>query len=243
MKTSVLMFGVGLIILGGSYNVASASVFSDDFNDGLTDGWWLGYSQHTPWVDGDWRIEDIGLPHNGVLTQDNGGDHFIALAEGIPNSSHTVETDIRFNQVAGYGGITVWYENDDHWVNVLIYPAGGRILVLEDGDTVDGTIYSYSSSNDLWYNLKVVVDSITGELDIYVDDVYVLTHTVTTTHRSGLSGVNSGNSGASFDNFQISWDDLVGPPTTQDQCKKSGWKTFNNPAFKNQGQCIQFLNK
>lgn len=31
---------------------------------------------------------------------------------------------------------------------------------------------------------------------------------------------------------------VVGPPTTKDECKKDGWKTFNNPTFKNQGQCV-----
>ena len=34
---------------------------------------------------------------------------------------------------------------------------------------------------------------------------------------------------------------LVGPPTNKDQCKKDGWKTFNNPTFKNQGQCIKYV--
>jgi hypothetical protein len=35
---------------------------------------------------------------------------------------------------------------------------------------------------------------------------------------------------------------LVGPPTSKDQCKKGGWKSFNNPSFKNQGQCIAYVN-
>jgi hypothetical protein len=35
----------------------------------------------------------------------------------------------------------------------------------------------------------------------------------------------------------------VGPPTNKDQCKKGGWMSFNIPrAFKNQGDCIQFVN-
>ncbi len=34
----------------------------------------------------------------------------------------------------------------------------------------------------------------------------------------------------------------VGPPVNKDQCKKEGWKVFNYPrAFKNQGDCIQFV--
>jgi hypothetical protein len=35
---------------------------------------------------------------------------------------------------------------------------------------------------------------------------------------------------------------LVGPPTSKDQCKHGGWQTFNNPSFKNQGQCVSFVN-
>lgn len=27
-------------------------------------------------------------------------------------------------------------------------------------------------------------------------------------------------------------------PTNKNQCKKNGWKTFTNPSFKNQGQCV-----
>ena len=31
-------------------------------------------------------------------------------------------------------------------------------------------------------------------------------------------------------------------PTNKDQCKNGGWMTFNTPVFKNQGDCIQFVN-
>jgi hypothetical protein len=31
-------------------------------------------------------------------------------------------------------------------------------------------------------------------------------------------------------------------PTSKDQCKNGGWQTFTNPTFKNQGDCIQFVN-
>jgi hypothetical protein len=34
---------------------------------------------------------------------------------------------------------------------------------------------------------------------------------------------------------------LVGPPTSKDQCKGDGWKTFNNPSFKNQGDCVSYV--
>lgn len=31
-------------------------------------------------------------------------------------------------------------------------------------------------------------------------------------------------------------------PTDKDQCKKGGWMTFNTPVFRNQGDCIKFVN-
>ena len=31
-------------------------------------------------------------------------------------------------------------------------------------------------------------------------------------------------------------------PTEKSECKNSGWKTFTNPTFKNQGQCIAYVN-
>ncbi len=34
---------------------------------------------------------------------------------------------------------------------------------------------------------------------------------------------------------------LIGPPTSKDQCKNDGWKTFNNPVFKNQGDCVSYV--
>ena len=27
----------------------------------------------------------------------------------------------------------------------------------------------------------------------------------------------------------------------QDACKRGGWKNFNNPVFKNQGECVRFV--
>lgn len=31
------------------------------------------------------------------------------------------------------------------------------------------------------------------------------------------------------------------PPTTKDQCKKDGYQTFNNPSFRNQGDCVSYV--
>ncbi len=34
---------------------------------------------------------------------------------------------------------------------------------------------------------------------------------------------------------------VVGPPTDANDCKKDGWRRFNNPAFKNEGECVKYV--
>lgn len=34
---------------------------------------------------------------------------------------------------------------------------------------------------------------------------------------------------------------LVGPPASKSQCFNGGWRTFDNPAFRNQGDCVSFV--
>lgn len=184
-------------------------LLTDDFNDGNADGWWLGYSQHTPWVNGNWRVEDLGSPHGGVLVQDNGGDHFIALVENLQLAAQTIETKVRLNDFGSYGGVTVWFQDDDNWVDILLYPAAGFIRVLEivngagDADGSPDYLYSYPSSQTTWYTMKVVANSVAGTLDVYIDNTFVFTHNVVTSNRQGSSGVNNGNAGAYFDDFIV----------------------------------------
>ena len=35
---------------------------------------------------------------------------------------------------------------------------------------------------------------------------------------------------------------VSGTPTSKSDCKHDGWKTFTNPSFKNQGQCVSYVN-
>jgi hypothetical protein len=34
---------------------------------------------------------------------------------------------------------------------------------------------------------------------------------------------------------------VAGSPTSKDQCKHGGWKSFSSPSFKNQGQCVSWV--
>ncbi|RIK45525.1 MAG: hypothetical protein DCC58_06170 [Chloroflexi bacterium] len=64
---------------------------------------------------------------------------------------------------------------------------------------------------------------------------------------SGWTGQFSGNAdaltvGVSGNSTVYDFEPLIGPPTNKDECKNGGWMIFNNPTFKNQGQCIQYVN-
>src|SRR5262249_48815142 len=75
-------------------------------------------------------------------------------------------------------------------------------------------------------------------------NLYVANYTARTIHKFSPSGDDSGifaSSGLVYPR------DLVvvpmGGPTTENECRKGGWKSFEFPrAFKNQTDCIQFVN-
>lgn len=239
-KTIIILFTLA-ILFGSITSSAYAGTFSDNFDDGNADGWWLGFSHHTPWVNGNWRVED------GKLVQDQAGDEFIALIDNLNLSAQTIETQLHTLGPSGYGGVTIWYKDNFHYTVVGMYPAAGLIYVTER--TGDGWEYIHSTNYAtpsvltcaILCNLKVIADDVTGKLDIYLNDVYDLTYTVLTTYRTGQSGLLSGNAGGYFDNFSITSPLVVDPLIDKAQCKNDGWKKFNNHVFKNQGECVSYL--
>ena len=54
---------------------------------------------------------------------------------------------------------------------------------------------------------------------------------------------NPANLGRGFlvDGVSLSSSSPAGSPTNKDQCKDGGWQTFDNPTFKNQGDCVSFV--
>ena len=63
---------------------------------------------------------------------------------------------------------------------------------------------------------------------------------------SGWTGGFDGNVDAftievNGDGTTYDFEALIGPPTSKDECKNGGWEAFNNPEFKNQGQCVSYV--
>ena len=204
MKRSILVLAVTAFFLLSPWASVDvrADLFFDDFDDGDTDGWWLGFNHWDfPIEEGNWRIED------GRLAQDALPDHYIALVENLTLSDQTIETQVMLKSPKGYGGVTVWYKDPYNWTNVYLYPNDRGIFVFENIDGAGSSVgwfgYRYTSYEDTWYDLRVEADSMNGKLAIYVNDTYVLTHNTITPYRRGLSGLSCGNGGAYFDDFRI----------------------------------------
>ncbi len=45
----------------------------------------------------------------------------------------------------------------------------------------------------------------------------------------------------SVDVITVEVNNIIGPPTDKNECKNGGWMTFNSPTFKNQGQCVSYV--
>ena len=63
---------------------------------------------------------------------------------------------------------------------------------------------------------------------------------------SGWAGGFEGNVDAftievNDDGTTYDFEPLIGPPTSKQECKNGGWQQFNNPEFKNQGQCVSYV--
>lgn len=52
---------------------------------------------------------------------------------------------------------------------------------------------------------------------------------------------NSDQADFDLDGIGDACDVQTGPPINKDQCKNGGWTEFNNPTFKNQGDCVSFV--
>ncbi len=59
---------------------------------------------------------------------------------------------------------------------------------------------------------------------------------------SGWTGFVGNVDALKINSDTYDFEPLVGPPTSKDQCKKEGYKRFNNPSFRNQGECIAYVN-
>jgi hypothetical protein len=204
-----------LIVLAGSLLgsiPAYAGTIQVDFNSGTADGW-LSIAPAPNYGLGNWRIE------NGILVEDLAGDHYKFLLDTPYISAQSIETQLYIRDYGAYGGITIWYQDYDNFVSLLIYPGSagyggpGNIRIHEN---VNGNPFAFYYPDIVqpftWYDLRIDANSATGELGVYVNNIFLFSHIANTPNRLGSSGLNAGNAGVYFDNFSLSSNDISAIP-------------------------------
>ena len=135
-----------------------------------------------------------------------------------------------------------WYQDRFNMSSVVAIPGMQLVVIGQVYNGIDTPIYYWGITNmhdgGDWYNMKAEIDSATGVVKVYIGGELVVTHTMTTPLRSGKFALETGNAGGWFDNFNLT--DYT-TPVNKDECKKEGWKLFNNPTFANQRQCEKYV--
>jgi hypothetical protein len=197
-KTFVCFCICGFLVVGLLFGFslnARAGTFFDDFSDGNTDGWVFPYYPSQSQGPGQWSVE------NGKLVQWYAGDGNRALVNNLLLSNQVIEVQ---RNTTGYAGVVFWHQ-DDHWVAVNLALQSGICIGEFFNGNVHDTCYNYYIDAK-WYDLKVDADSVSGDLAVYLDGVYLFTHHTSNPYRTGLSGVWSGNGIGYFDNFRLTYD-------------------------------------
>lgn len=142
--------------------------------------------------------------------------------------------------------------------------SGGLQVNFSDFQTgvgfVQTTVVS-GLSRSIPHTIKVVMQFVEGSandiVNVYVDGVLLHTGTswedyfrdvegnpTRTVNRvlfrtGGAAAPATAGKGFLIDNLSLA---TYATPSSVEQCKLDGWQSFNNPTFKSQGDCIQFVN-
>lgn len=155
------------------------------------------------------------------------------------------------------------FEDSSNGINVFFDDVEGILNPANFVETQIGT----GLDRTVPHRVKLTFDAIDGPsndvVKVWIDDNLVITGTswenyyrydseaaseptpriVKTVIFRSAGSANPANAGKGFyfDNLSLNSGPILVSPTGKDQCKDSGWKIFNNPTFKNQGQCVDFV--
>jgi hypothetical protein len=137
--------------------------------------------------------------------------------------------------------------------NGLATPGGFATLVYEpywNGVVVNGTWQSWDVDEGLFWSSRTVLDcglvAGAGGPPLYtLDAVKTLCPNAVVVGIGVNIGTNNPGYTVATDGVQFNdtiYDFEVGRrPSSKEDCKDGGWQTFNDPPFKNQGECIKWV--
>ena len=137
--------------------------------------------------------------------------------------------------------------------------AGFTTLVFEpvyntdQGAVVNGTWQDWDAlngGNAIWWSTRAIPGVCAQTCYVKWSDIVAANpdatiQSVVINQGSGNPGLDANvdalTFGASGNATTWNFEPLTGPPTSKDQCKNGGWQDFDNPSFKNQGDCVSYV--
>ncbi len=208
-----VMYATGTIAADGTLS----GVWSDNYQGGARNGTWSTASG-TASLEASLAAEDFG-----VVNYDTGLGQLKGYTAGFGLTDATFE-NVQSVVVKLYSGATLLQTNT----------ATSKV-----GDEITGS--QISSPFDVSGTFNYVTDGYwTNVRETQYGQSLPATRVVATVTLEDGQVVTAENTNLTGDPTTIY--PVVVPPTTgpatKDACKNNGWKTFTNPSFKNQGQCV-----
>ena len=133
----------------------------------------------------------------------------------------------------------------------IINPAEGIVSGSVDirGSVIDSNPHHYWLAIYDSSNINIVGPGTVNENESFTDKSLMLWETTSVPDGEYIIKLEARDAAGNKDSGSIDWvevtvkniPDPVGPPTDKSQCMKDGWKLFDNPVFRNQGDCISYI--
>jgi len=203
--------------------VKAEPYFSENFNDGVADGW-------TPRL-GSWRVM------NGEYFV-SVGDNGISTLNGLNLTDCVIETQLRFTDSVGYkAGIVFRYSDNSHYyafeigneydhMEIIKYSPASPDYGESQGRAFIQPLYGNSSlviNANVNYTLRIEIQG--SNFNAYLDGQKVLSWT-DSSYNSGLVGLRARRADANFENFKIESASAQPSPTPQPSTKFSPISIF-----------------
>ncbi len=156
---------------------------------------------------------------------------------------------------SGYFNFNVDFDGDDDWQRRLVYVPSVNGTVLQDTwqewDMISGGAAKWLHSGTTWPGTSESgstpktwsqILSLYPGVRIRVTDSWLGIKVGNPDQNGYTENIDAFKFGTAAGTTTFDFEPLIGPPTSKDDCKNGGWEAFNNPSFKNQGQCIKFVN-
>ncbi len=200
-----------------------AGTWSDNYQGGARSGTWATASGTADELDASLAAEDFG-----VVNYDTGLGMLKGYSAGFGLTNATFE-NVQSVVVKLYAGATLLQ------TNTATAKLGDEITGAQISSPFDVSGTFDYATDGYWTNVREAQ---------YGQSVGATRVVATVTLENG-DVVTAENTNLTGDPATIY--PVTPPPTTaptnKDQCKDNGWKTFTNPTFKNQGQCVSSVAK